>query len=302
MIEGLYDKTSKISFSTYKDDFKKYFQEYKKIIREMETEVQTLQGSYKRLDKLVLVDDDTLENWEFEFKKIDKDTLKKIWEYNKLKSAQTGKIVDSFIISFANPDLCEESIKIGRSIVFAPIIRYLQNMHLTKKLNNIEVKVKDNECISIEDELTLIFVALSVKNADKEEIVKRVCAILDEIDYIEKSRRVIIDSLISYQIENSVKSKKDQDMLNKVVDMQMSVEDIFIQAERDYEFNSGFDYGMKEGIKEGIKEGKKDGIKISKDEIILNMLNESVDDESIQRLTGCSRQYLQEFKREHSIE
>ena len=55
-------------------------------------------------------------------------------------------------------------------------------------------------------------------------------------------------------------------------------------------------------IKEGIKEGKKDGIKISKDEIILNMLNESVDDESIQRLTGCSRQYLQEFKREHSIE
>ncbi len=76
--------------------------------------------------------------------------------------------------------------------------------------------------------------------------------------------------------------------------MQMSIEEIFIQAERDYEFNSGFDSGMKEGMKEGIKN--------SKDEIILNMLKESVDEESILRLTGCSREYLHEFKRKHSIE
>lgn len=61
MIGGLYDKVSKISFSTYGDDFLNYFGEYKKIIRELETEVQSLKGSYRRLDKLILVDDDTLE-------------------------------------------------------------------------------------------------------------------------------------------------------------------------------------------------------------------------------------------------
>jgi hypothetical protein len=302
MISGLYDKTSKISFSTYKDNFINFFGEYRKIIRELETEVQTLHGTYKRLDKLILVDDDTLENWEFEFKEIKEDTLNRIWDYNKLKSAETGKIVDSFIISFANPDSCENSIEIGRTVVFAPIVHYLQNMGLPQKLNTIEIKVKNNEFINIEDELTLIFVALSVKNAYKEEIVKRVCAVLEKIDYIDKSRRVVIDSLISYQIENFVKSKEDQEMLNKVVDMQMSVEEIFIQAERDYEFNSGFDSGLKEGKKEGIKKGIEKGIKDSRDEIILNMLNDSVDDESILRFTGCSREYLQAFKKKQLFE
>ena len=37
MIDRLYDKTSKILFSTYGDDFLKYFGEYKNIIRELGT-------------------------------------------------------------------------------------------------------------------------------------------------------------------------------------------------------------------------------------------------------------------------
>lgn len=291
MIGGLYDKVSKISFSTYGDDFLNYFGEYKKIIRELETEVQSLKGSYRRLDKLILVDDDTLENWEFESKKINNDTLNRIWEYNKLKSSETGKNVDSFIISFANPNSCEESIEIGRTIVFAPIILYLQNMGLPKKLNTIEIKVKNNHNISIEDELTLIFVALSVKNSYKGEFVKRVCNVLEKIDYIDRNRRIVIDSLISFKIENFIESKQDKEILNQVVKMQMSVEELFIQTERDYEYNSGFDYGMKEGMKEGKK--------ASMDKVILNMLNDSVDDETIQRFTGCTKEYLQSFKKEH---
>ena len=308
MIDGLYDKTSKILFTTYGDDFLRYFGEYKKIIRELGTEVHTLYGAHRRLDRLALVDDNTLQNWEFESKEIDDDTLGRIWEYNNLKSAEIGVIMDSFIISFANPDSCRESVEIGRSIVFAPIIMYLQKMGLPKKLNTIEEKVNDNKKISIEDELTLIFVTLSVKDSSKEKMLKRVCGVLKKIDYIAKYRRVVIDSLISFQIENFVKTKEDYDKLNEVVDMQMSVEELFIQTEREHEFDSGFNQGRiegkKEGKKEGIKEGKKEGIKEGikegkkevLDEIIINMLNDSVDDDSIQKLTGCSMQYLHEIK------
>ena len=66
MVDKLYDKTSKIAFSAYGNDFLTYFGECKKIIRELATEFETLYGKHGRLDKLVLVEDDTLQNWEFE--------------------------------------------------------------------------------------------------------------------------------------------------------------------------------------------------------------------------------------------
>ena len=108
--------------------------------------------------------------------------------------------MDSFIISFANPDSCKETVEIGRSIVFAPIIKYLQKMGLPKELNTIEDKVNDNKKITVHDELTLIFVTLSVKDSSKEKMLKRVCSVLKKIDYISEYRRVVIDSLISFQI------------------------------------------------------------------------------------------------------
>lgn len=280
MINGLYDKTSKILFSTYGDDFLRYFGEYKKIIDELGTEVHTLYGTHRRLDRLVLVDDNTLQNWEFEFKEINDDTLTRIWEYNNLKSAEIGNIMDSFIVSFANPDSCEETVEIGRSIVFAPMIKYLQKMGLPKKLNTIEKKVNDNKKITVFDEMTLVFVTLSVKDRYKEKMLKRVCNVLKKIDYIEEYRRIVIDSLISFQIENFVKSQEEMDKLNEVVGMQMSVEELFVQAEREQVFDSGYDQGREE----------------SKDEIIRNMLEDSVDDEIILKFTKCSRQHLQELK------
>ena len=287
MIKDLYDKTSKISFSTYRDDFLMYFGEYKKIIGELGTEIHTLGGAHKRLDKLVLVDDDTLQNWEFEFRAIKENTLSKIWQYNNLKSAEISKIMDSFIISFANPELCEETIEIGRSIVFAPIIKYLQKMDLPQKLNTIEIKVNNNEKISIEDELTLIFVALSVSDNNKEKIVKRVCRVLDEIDYIDDYRQRVIDSLISFQIENFVKSKNDRDKLNEVVDMKVPVEELFLQVERESVYDEGFERGFDKGKLEG------------KDETIVNMLAKSFDVETIREVTGCSRKHIFELKNKH---
>ena len=172
LIDRIYDKTSKISFSTYGDDFLRYFGEYAEIIQELGTEIDTLKGKNKRLDKLVLVDDGTLQNWEFELKDLDKDTLKKSWCYNNLKSAENGKIVDNFIVAFGNPKNCDETVDIGRSIHFAPIIKYFQKMELPEKLKNIEDKVRNNEKVDIFDELTLIFVTLSADDKDKQETLK----------------------------------------------------------------------------------------------------------------------------------
>lgn len=193
----------------------------------------------------------------------------KIWDYNKLKSAETGNTMDSFIVCFDDPDSCEEEIKIGRTVTFAPIIKYLQKMGLPKQLCIIEDKVKDNRRITVLDELTLIFATLSVKDSEKENMIKRVCGILDEMDYIDKSRRVVVDSLIFFQIENFVKLDVDKDKLNEVVDMQLSVEELFLQVERECEFDKGYNQGREEVT----------------DEVILNMLGQSFDDVIIQNCT-----------------
>ena len=142
-----------------------------------------------------------------------------------------------------------------------------------KSENTIEDKVNDNEKITVQDELTLIFVTLSVKDSFKVKMLKRVCSVLKKIDYIAEYRRVVIDSLISFQIENFVKTKEEQDKLNEVVGMQMSVEELFVQTEREYVFDSGYDQGIK-----------------------MNMLENSADDEFILKVTNCSREHLQELK------
>ena len=49
--------------------------------------------------------------------------------------------------------------------------------------------------------------------------------------------------------------------------MQMSVEELFVQIEREYVFDSGYDQGIKEGVKKGKKENE--------DEIIMNILGAS---------------------------
>ncbi len=63
--------------------------------------------------------------------------------------------------------------------------------------------------------------------------------------------------------------------------MQMSVEELFIQTEREYEFDSGY--------KEGCKEVK--------DKIILNMLKYPIEDELIVKYTHCTKEHLQELKK-----
>ena len=70
--------------------------------------------------------------------------------------------------------------------------------------------------------------------------------------------------------------------------MQLSVEELFIQVEREYEYDSGYDCGRSEGWSEGVSQGK--------DEVILKMLDDSVDDETIQKCTGCSLDYIHELK------
>lgn len=52
LIDKIYDKTSKISFSTYGDDFLKYFGEYAEIIRELGTETDTLNVELPRPEEV----------------------------------------------------------------------------------------------------------------------------------------------------------------------------------------------------------------------------------------------------------
>ena len=285
LIDKIYDKTSKIAFTIYGDDFLRYFGEYGEIIQELGTEVDTLYGSNRRLDKLVLVDDGTLQNWEFESQDLDEDTLKKSWWYNNLKSAENGKIVDSFIVAFGNPENSDETVDIGRSIHFAPIIKYFQKMGLPEKLKNIEAKVKNNEKVDIFDELTLIFVTLSAADGDKQKTVNRGCNVLEKVDYINYFRRKVIDSLISFQIENFVESKEEQDRLNGVVDMQLSVEELFKQVFLEDEYDKGREEGREEG----------------RDEMILNMLNKSVSIDFIQEVSGCSKSHILNIKNNHFL-
>ena len=79
--------------------------------------------------------------------------------------------------------------------------------------------------------------------------------------------------------------------------MKKSIEELFVQVEREHEFDSGYNKGYNEGFNKGFNESFNEGKNQVIDEVALRMLRSSVDDETILKLTNCSRQRLQELKR-----
>ena len=67
--------------------------------------------------------------------------------------------------------------------------------------------------------------------------------------------------------------------------MKKSIEELFVQVEREYEFDLGYTKGFNEGKNEVI------------DEVAVRMLRSSVDEETIVTLRNCSRERLQKLKR-----
>ena len=106
---------------------------------------------------------------------------------------------------------------------------------------------------------------------------------------------IVVDSLISFQI--GIVQFNENGEYWVVVNMQMSVEELFRKTEFEYQY----DMGYKAGYEAGFKKGKARGIKKGKDNVILNMLADSYDDEVIQRVASCSKHYIQELKTKYSL-
>lgn len=62
--------------------------------------------------------------------------------------------------------------------------------------------------------------------------------------------------------------------------MQVSVEELFLQVEREAEYDNGYEHGYAEG----------------KDEVIINMLEKSVSEDVIQKYVGCSLEHIRNVK------
>lgn len=73
--------------------------------------------------------------------------------------------------------------------------------------------------------------------------------------------------------------------------MQVPVEELFLQVEREEQFDKGYDSGYDKGKSEGFDEAN--------DKIIMNMLSKSVKEEVIQDFVGCSRDRIRKIKDKH---
>lgn len=69
--------------------------------------------------------------------------------------------------------------------------------------------------------------------------------------------------------------------------MKIPVEELFLQVEREVEFQNRYEQGFDEGKEEG------------KDEIILNMLDKKFDFDTIQKAVGCSKEHIQKLSNKH---
>ncbi len=94
------------------------------------------------------------------------------------------------------------------------------------------------------------------------------------------------NGVVKKYMEELVKVNEDADFLN------------FISAEKDNMMieNSIRDEGIRKGLKEGLEKGVKEGLEQSKNEIAKNMLKENMDISLISKLTGLSKEQINNLK------
>ena len=176
--------------------------------------------------------------------------------------------------------------------------KYLEKSQ--EKIQGLNIKIGNYSLVDInnytekellEDNTFISKMMLIEKSKNTEEIAKTLEKIINRI---QKEDKELLKSIIEIILEEKIGITKSTELIRKLgkkSDSMLAVVDMIRKENQMY-----IDMGRKEGKKEGKKEGEKTGKMQKLKEIVLNMIEENLPNETIMKVTGISPKEIEEIK------
>ena len=176
--------------------------------------------------------------------------------------------------------------------------KYLEKSQ--EKIKGLNIKIGNYSLVDInnytekellEDNTFISKMMLIEKSKNTEEIAETLEKIINRI---QKEDKELLKSIIEIILEEKIGITKSTELIRKLgkkSDSMLAVVDMIRKENQMY-----IDMGRKEGKKEGKKEGEKTGKMQKLKEIVLNMIEENLPNETIMKVTGISPKEIEEIK------
>ena len=176
--------------------------------------------------------------------------------------------------------------------------KYLEKSQ--EKIQGLNIKIGNYSLVDInnytekellEDNTFISKMMLIEKSKNTEEIAETLEKIINRI---QKEDKELLKSIIEIILEEKIGITKSTELIRKLgkkSDSMLAVVDMIRKENQMY-----IDMGRKEGKKEGKKEGEKTGKMQKLKEIVLNMIEENLPNETIMKVTGISPKEIEEIK------
>ena len=173
---------------------------------------------------------------------------------------ETGKLINTIIISTGNPDKSEIEAWIGKVNKYTPIrIIFLKKYPGDQRLKNVKIKIENNEKLTHFDILDLILIPFLNTTKSSEEIVKEICSYVGKITKISAEQIKMLTWGLWLTTEIFIKNPKTLEKVRSMSKLKgESINEKLHNRETELR-EEGREEGRKEGIKKGIKEGREEG-------------------------------------------
>ena len=293
-IYNKYDTLQKLAVITFAQAILLAMGDERKVVRFYPTELIIPTFQNKFMDGVLELDDGTLMNLEFITGNVTEEFLLRCAQYSVNLRVISGRPVETNVISTGLKLKSENIASISNYFKFKPKIFFYSELDGSEKLINIKNKISNNEILTQNDHLDLIFIPF-MTNVDKIEVAFEVFDIVNNEEIFTKDEQTLIKQC-QYIVADII-ADGDEELFDKFMEriIVLTLLSGFLK-EKEKEIVEGFKEearieGLKEGREEGMEKGREEGmVKGSNEkaiEIACNMKNKYSDLE-ISEITGLN--------------
>lgn len=240
--KNIEDAIMKSIMDVFKEDALKFFGIKSKIIASARTELKNLQITTAFMDYTFLLDDNSFIHLEFQTTD-KKDDLSRFLAYDAALHYKEDKPVNTIVVYSSNVKKAVTSINIG-SIKYSVKAFYMNSIDGDKKLEYLSNKIHNNEILTKQDILALVFLPIMKSAKDKTYRIVNAITLSKEIQNKENQNNSLA---LLYAFAEKFVSSENMNQIKEV--FQMTELGKLLKQE-------GLKEGLKEGLAKGLKQGK----------------------------------------------
>ena len=234
-------------------------------------------------------------NVEDESVKVDEDSLKKSYKYNKKYSDINDGKVFSYIVTPIQLNKCCKAIFPSENVIFKPnLISMTSHYNGEEILNTLTDKILNRKCVLSRCEALPIVMLPRMFQQNQAEILEKACILLKEVKIDDQDFKDELILEMQCTIHKHAETDEDIERLEKVISVE-TIEGISNYPDN-WHLEEFYYMGYAKGESNGISKGKSIGF--SKGELnVASKIKEAYGIDEAVRISGLSRDSIENYSK-----